>query len=99
MGVKSDYKEIGFYEYGWAFYKSCGTAFKDEFYMAGDEHLKQWCLGFLAGMAEYPDFGSFRRALLGLNVDCRKVASLCALAKQAISESEEWLRLPSCPID
>lgn len=87
-----------FYAYGYAFYKSCGCDFKDQLYTANDYQLKQWCLGFLACMAEIDEFPSFKDALLGFNVDCRKLSKLCDLAEQAINESTTWLRLPSCPI-
>lgn len=98
IAYADDDKPIGFYGYGWAFYKSCGTAFKDELYNASNDDLKNWCLGFLAAMTEYPEFRSFKRALLGLNVDCTEVEKLCTLAEKAISESTEFIRLPPVPI-
>ena len=94
--MNNDIKD--YYGFGWAFYKSSGTAFKDEVHTGNSEELKQWCLGFLAGMAEYPEFPSFKKALIGLNVDCRIINNLCKLADEAINESNEFIRLPSVPI-
>lgn len=95
IAYANENEPIGYYGYGWAFYKSCGIAFKDELYRTGNEtELKQWCLGFLAAMAEYPEFPDLKRALLGSNVDTHKISELCKLANDAIAESTDFVRLP-----
>jgi hypothetical protein len=90
---------LNYHDYGYAFYKSDGVAFKDEFYNASDDDLKEWVKGFLMSMADYDEYLSFRGALCGLNVDVRRIPKLCAIAHDVIDNADEWLRFPSVPID
>ena len=93
---ETDNNDIGFYGFGWAFYKSCGDAFNDQLDHATDDDIKEWLKGFLAAFADYEiENNSVTATLKEFGFDDAKAHKFVLLAQQMINESDEWIRLPS----
>ena len=93
---ETDNDEIGYYGFGWAYYKSCGNAFNDQLDHASDNDIKEWLKGFLAAFADYEiENISVTETLKEFGFDDTKAAKFVLLAHQMINEVDEWIRLPA----